>query len=106
MAPLVDQLLVPPRLVGRALDDLHALADAGRTVAELAARAADRPMRGGLTRALALVAAIEGDVQRLEGRLAALQGLPERIDGLRRSFEGTRQGVESLQTELAPLASR
>ena len=81
---MLDRLAVPPRLVTRALDDLHTVAEALR---ELAAREGD----------LSSVARSLTELPKVEDELSA------RIDGLRVEVRALYEWLEPLHRELTDL---
>lgn len=76
-APMLDALAVPPRLIARALDDLHTLAEGVRNLS-------DR----------------EGDLSEL---VEAVRSLPRVEDELSANIAALREDVQALQEWLQPL---
>jgi predicted nucleic acid-binding Zn-ribbon protein len=74
VTPLLDQLLFPPRLVTRALDDLHRIAEAAVSFAALARDA--RP---------------------------AFERLPDWMDGTSSSLSALRDQAEGVRTTIEPM---
>ena len=74
---MLGLITTPVRLVGRAFDDLHALAQAA--------------------------AAIPRIEQRIEDLRNEIKDLPEHVDGLRDAFEGSNREVHGVGERMEPL---
>ena len=101
MTRLLDPLLLPQRLTARVLDDLHRLADAGGSVAELAGELAAR-----VPQAVRWVQEITSILITARDHLAGLQGALEPIsddmDALRAAFAATNDQLELLRHDVTP----
>ena len=80
MAPLLDQLLLPPKLAQRALADVARLADA-------------------MVSAAITLEAIRHD---LNGLRDSLGPMSEDLDGLRQAFEGSNEELAKLRNAMTP----
>lgn len=80
MAPLLDQILLPPKLAQRALLDLGRLADA-------------------VVSAAVTLEAMRSDLRSLRG---ALGPMSDDLDGLREAFEGSNEELAKLRNAMTP----
>ena len=80
MAPLLDQILLPPKLVRQALLDVGRLADA-------------------VVSAAVTLEAARTDLSALR---AALGPMSDDLDGLRRAFEGSNEELAKLRNAMTP----
>jgi ABC-type transporter Mla subunit MlaD len=100
---VVGPLTLPPRLVLRALDDLHAIATAAREISAALdgfERRADA-VGGQLDAALALLARIETMGERIDARAEAILGMGQRIEQSATAVLDQGMAVEQAARELA-----
>jgi len=79
VAPFIDRLLLPPRLVARMADDVHTAATAASRVGDLASAIRDRipSMEDGLSSALGVAESVDQRLDAIEHRLAILDTMPD-----------------------------
>lgn len=99
--PLLDQLLVPPRLALQGLEDVRRIADAAVGLGELARelRGGVRPIAARLDDAIAILASVRDDIA---GLRSALEPMSEDLDGLRQAFQGSNVQLERLREAMTP----
>lgn len=91
---MLNPLLIPPKLLLRALDDLNALAEVARRLPDLEARADG---------------VVEGFERRLDAVRSAVELLPAKLDALRDEMEPIRRlsevsaKLDRLREEMAPI---
>ena len=99
--PLIDQLLLPPKLVARALADLRRIAHAAGSVGALAdeLRGEIGPAAGHLRHAVSALDSLREDIGGLQRSLGPMS---DDLDGLREAFEGSNKQLERLRDAITP----
>lgn len=99
--PLIDQLLLPPKLVARALADLRRIAHAAGSVGALAdeLRGEIGPAAGHLRHAVSALDSLREDIGGLQRSLGPMS---DDLDGLREAFEGSNKQLERLRDAMTP----
>lgn len=109
----VNPLLIPPRLVFRALDDLNAIAEAARALPEVEARLTQRvdALDGRLAEALDAIDRLEGRAEvvvvgadaRLDEAIGAVQALSTTASEVGVRLEQLSEALPTLESVLASI---
>ncbi len=101
MSSWLDQLLVPPRVAVRALDDFRRIADAAVTIASFSTelRAKLRPLDERFGHAVVTLDSIRDELGVLR---AGFEPLSDDLDALRAAFAATTDELQRLRETFAP----
>jgi hypothetical protein len=101
MRPVIDQLLLPPKLVARALADLSRIAVAAQSVGALADEFR-RHIGPAIAQLGYAVSTLDYMREELGSLQRALDPMSEDLDGLRKAFLGSNEELEQLRRAITP----